>query len=95
MGYHRAGFDVTGVDIVDRQAARSPGYPVKDYHSGQPVVTMSPVVGVYGRGQGLGPGEIDLWRRAMGIDWTVQDELSQAVPPAYTTWIGNQLKDHL
>lgn len=28
---------------------------------------------------------------AMGIDWMNGDELSQAIPPAYTAWIGRQL----
>ncbi len=77
------------------QAAASPMYPVKRYHSGRPVITMSPVVGVYGRGQGLGPGEVELWKKAMGIDWMVRDELSQAIPPAYTRHLGEQLLDHL
>lgn len=31
-------------------------------------------------------------RDAMGIDWMNRDELAQAIPPAYTEWIGNQLK---
>lgn len=73
------------------QAAASPGYPVKRYHSGGPVVTMSPVIGVFGRGQGLGPGEVDLWRRAMGIDWMSRDEMREAIPPAYSAHIGRQL----
>jgi DNA (cytosine-5)-methyltransferase 1 len=73
------------------QAARSPGYPVKRYHSGKPVVVTSPVVGVFGRGQGLGPGEFDLWCKAMDIDWMTRDEMAQAIPPAYTRHLGGQL----
>ena len=30
-------------------------------------------------------------KKAMGIDWMTRDELSQAIPPAYTFWIGKQL----
>lgn len=30
-------------------------------------------------------------RRAMGIDWMVKKELSQAIPPAYTEWLGKQI----
>ena len=33
----------------------------------------------------------DARRQAMGIDWMTGTELSQAIPPAYTRWIGAQL----
>lgn len=30
---------------------------------------------------------------AMGIDWMSRAELAQAIPPAYTEWIGRQLRE--
>lgn len=33
--------------------------------------------------------------RAMGIDWMSRKELSQAIPPAYTEWIGRHLIQEL
>lgn len=34
-------------------------------------------------------------QEAMGIDWMGQLELSQAIPPAYTEWIGKRLMEAL
>lgn len=31
-------------------------------------------------------------RHAMGIDWMTRDELAQAIPPAYTRWIAEQMQ---
>lgn len=74
------------------QDMRSPGFTVYRYHSGRAVPQTSTVVGVYGRGQGRGIGEVEDWKRAMDIDWMVRDELAQAIPPAYTQYIGHELK---
>ena len=35
--------------------------------------------------------DVEYAKRAMGIDWMTQVELSQAVPPAFTEWIGRQI----
>ncbi len=35
--------------------------------------------------------ELQAGRKAMGIDWMAKKELSEAIPPAYTEWLGKQL----
>jgi DNA (cytosine-5)-methyltransferase 1 len=35
------------------------------------------------------------WRQIMGIDWTTREELTEALPPAYTKHIGSILLEHL
>ncbi len=30
-------------------------------------------------------------KRAMGIDWMNREEMAEAIPPAYTEWVGRQL----
>lgn len=47
------------------------------------------VVGVHGHVQYS--GEAELRMAAMGIDWMTQEELTQAIPPAFTEHIGAQL----
>ena len=49
-----------------------------------------PYVAVYG--DGGGKGSVAEWQQAMGIDWTdVRIEIAEAIPPAYTEYIGTQL----
>lgn len=52
---------------------------------------MDSVVGVQGSLQYA--GELDVRRRAMGIDWLPNDRLTQAIPPAYTEHLGRQVLD--
>ena len=35
------------------------------------------------------------WRRAMDVDWMTRDGLAQAIPPAYTRFVGARLLEHL
>lgn len=55
-----------------------------------------PVTGVYGHphgaegaAPGMLPGDVETWSRAMQIDWMTAPELANAIPPAYTRWIGD------
>ncbi len=56
-----------------------------------------PTVGVYGHSGGSSNRDgvkffgIEAWRQVMGIDWMTSNELSQAIPPAYTKFIGDWL----
>ncbi len=54
-------------------------------------------IGVYGHGSGSqkrrvrGPGTAKASREVMGIDWMRRDELDEAIPPAYTKFVGDQI----
>lgn len=58
-------------------------------------------IGVYGSTGGSSKRDgidffgIEARRQVMGIDWMTGKELNQAIPPAYTEWIGKQLMQEL
>lgn len=57
------------------------GWRHGQYHPG-------PYVAAYGKGGGK--ATVPEMQEAMGIDWTdVREELTEAIPPAYTEWIGS------
>ena len=66
---------------------RVAGWRHGEWHDG-------PYFAVYG--QGGGKGSIEQWQQAMGIDWTRdRRSLAEAIPPAYTQFIGEQLMEFL
>jgi DNA (cytosine-5)-methyltransferase 1 len=54
---------------------------------------LASVVGVHGHINYV--GEFPLRCAAMGIDWMTNEELVEAIPPAYTHFVGEQLLAHL
>jgi DNA (cytosine-5)-methyltransferase 1 len=74
---------------------------------GVPVLTLAcdhsrPVTGVYGHphgangaAKGMLPSDHETWSREMGIDWMTAKELSEAIPPAYTLFVGRYLLERV
>lgn len=66
-------------------------------HGHGPCQHSYPTVGVYGRPGGTNRArnkplcKTGEWKTAMGISWLGQKELAQAIPPAYTEFLGAQL----
>jgi DNA (cytosine-5)-methyltransferase 1 len=57
--------------------------------SSRPAGSLASVVGVHGNINYA--GEFPIRCAAMGIDWMPNDRLTQAIPPAYTEFIGERL----
>ena len=88
-----------------RELRRHRWFEVFPFVLGQPCNHRNATIGIYGdhardrrrrgpNGKGLDFPDADklrLAREAMGIDWMDWSELSQAIPPAYTEYIGKQL----
>ena len=81
---HR-GFELGGWSTTQPRHPRHRGY-VRGYRHG--TYHDGPYVAAYGSGGGK--ATVPEMQRAMGITWTdVREELTEAVPPAFTRWLGN------
>lgn len=84
--FELSGFEFTSPEHKPHRG-RVAGYRHGQWYEG-------PYFAVYG--DGGGKGTVQQWQQAMGIDWTdVRKEIAEAIPPAYTEFIGAQLMAHL
>lgn len=57
---------------------------------------LNPVTRPDGTSRGNKARDATQAREVMGIDWMTRwDDLADAIPPAYTEWVGRELIDHL
>ena len=81
-----SGFTATAPAHVPHRG-RVAGYRHGSWYDG-------PYFAVYG--DGGGKGTVGQWQDAMGIDWTRdRKNLAEAIPPAYTEYIGRRLIERL
>ena len=64
--------------------------PLTNFPPPSPCAHGKQIISVFGHGGHVYHGVAE-WREVMGIDWMTRDELAQAIPPAYTEYIGRQL----
>lgn len=85
--FETSGFAAASIQHPTHRGHRVAGWRHGERHDGD-------MFAVYG--EGGGKGTVAQWRSAMGIDWTEDRyELAQAIPPAYTRFIGEQLIERL
>lgn len=87
---HRV-FELGGWTVPQPAHPRHRGY-VRGYRHG--VYRDGPYVAAYGAGGGK--ATVPEMQTAMGITWTnVREELTEAIPPAYSQWLGTHARHSL
>ena len=87
-------FETSEPIVVLMQPCAHVGQVGKDYACvvghGEPAwVRNKEFFTVAGHG-GNGRTRMEFWKEAMGIDWMTRDEITQAIPPAYSEFIARQ-----
>lgn len=82
--HRRFGSDLLMLAPGCQHNSQPPRYSVYDHGKWY----LSRTAPVYGNGGGKAKAQ---WSEAMGINWMDKNELAQAIPPAYTEWIGARL----
>jgi site-specific DNA-cytosine methylase len=94
MGWHLAGYDVTGIDL-DPQ----PRYPftfiqgdaieyIREHGREYDVITGGPPCQRYAVGNF---SNVPYVKRDMGVEWMSRDGIRECIPPAYTRFLGEQV----
>jgi len=76
-------FELFGFEILLLPSPLKPRNPIKN----------GAYVTVAGHGGNSKDTRLATWQEAMGIDWMTKKELTQAIPPAYTEYIGKYLME--
>ncbi|MFE2476441.1 DNA methylase [Streptomyces sp. NPDC059389] len=83
-------FELGGWSTAKPKHVRHRGY-VRGWRHGE--YRDGPYVAAYGKGGGK--ATVAEMQAAMGIDWTdVHEELTEAIPPAYSEWLGRAFLTH-
>jgi DNA (cytosine-5)-methyltransferase 1 len=81
-----------GLGVIQRRLFETNWWlPQPMYISRKGTVKDRTYCSVAGNG-GDGSNRVDDWRKAMGIYWMTRAEIKQAIPPAYTEYIGQYLQ---
>jgi DNA (cytosine-5)-methyltransferase 1 len=89
----RADFKLCGSQFGEPRLVRHRWFETnwsRDLHMLPRCAHAEETISVFGHG-GHVYHRVENWREVMGIDWMTRDELAQAIPPAYTEWIGERL----